>query len=139
MTVVTVTVDLVAPPVAVWKAWTDQETLASWFWPSSFATTCEVDPVVGGTFRIASPVAGIGVGGRFSTVTEPTHLTFTWQWDGESSHSLVEVTLLATRTGTQATVIHSGLPTAEAVTDHDRGWRDCLERLPTLLAVDKLA
>ena len=40
------------PPAAMWRCWTDPETLMRWFCPVPWKTTeCEIDPRPGGRFR----------------------------------------------------------------------------------------
>jgi uncharacterized protein YndB with AHSA1/START domain len=120
---------LQAPPAAVWQAFTSAAALEEWFWPQRFGTTAEIDLRVGGRFRIASPRAGIAVSGRYTAVQPPNHLSFTWQWDGETQESLVIVEL--GETGLVLT--HRGLDDA-ARESHVTGWSDCLDRLPAWLA-----
>jgi uncharacterized protein YndB with AHSA1/START domain len=57
--------DLAAPPDRVWRALTDPEALAGWFWPERLAPAAELEPEEGGRYRIASAPAGMAVGGEF--------------------------------------------------------------------------
>jgi uncharacterized protein YndB with AHSA1/START domain len=124
-----------AAPVEVWRAVTTAQALAGWFWPDRFATEARVDLRVGGQYRIASPVAGIAVSGRYTEVRGPGRLGFTWQWDGEDVESEVLVELARAETGTGLTLTHRGLAATE-IANHAKGWSDCLDRLPGWLVAD---
>jgi uncharacterized protein YndB with AHSA1/START domain len=122
-----------AVPEVAWRALTTAGALESWFWPASFATEGDVDLRPGGRYRIASPVAGIAVSGRYTEVLPPCRLGFTWQWDGGDIESRVVIDLASTAAGTGLTLIHRGLAETE-IANHAKGWSDCLDRLPGWLA-----
>jgi uncharacterized protein YndB with AHSA1/START domain len=132
MTSLELTRTLAAPPERVWRALTDPQALAGWFWPH-LDNTVEVDLRLGGRYRITGPKAGIAVSGRYLEVEPPKRLAFTWQWDGESEQSRVTLELSATAGGTALTLVHDRFPD-EATRDlHAQGWNDCLDRLPSWL------
>src|SRR6185437_5011105 len=133
MTDVTERRELAAAPEQVWLALTSADGLRGWFWPARFSPAVEADACEGGRYRIASPVAGIAVGGQYTAVAEPRSLGFTWQWDGEDRQSDVRVELVKSETGTELTLTHTGLDD-DQVGQHARGWSDCLDRLPDWLA-----
>ena len=58
--------ELAATPDQVWLALTTADGLRGWFWPQRFQTVVEADARDGGRYRIASPVAGIAVGGQYT-------------------------------------------------------------------------
>jgi uncharacterized protein YndB with AHSA1/START domain len=119
----------------LWTAWTSADELARWFWPERFAAECRIDLRPGGAWRIASPALGIAVSGNYLVVQPTDRLEHTWRWDGEGEDTRVTVTFAAAaESGTFLTVVHAGFPTAEAAADHERGWNDCLDRLPGALA-----
>lgn len=122
--------ELAAAPAVVWKQLTEPGLLRSWFWPDRLRPEVELDPQVGGTYRIASEPAGIAVSGWILEAAAPEHLLLTWRWDGEPSETQVEVKLRETRPGfTRLLLVHSGHHGAEAMVRHRQGWADCLERL----------
>lgn len=117
-----------------WHAWTRPDEFAAWVWPPSFASHASMDVAVGGRFHLTSAAAGIGVSGTYLAVEEPTRLVFTWCWDGEDDSTTVTVTLGGLGSGTELNLRHEGFTSPQARDDHERGWTDCLERLPGLLA-----
>lgn len=124
---------LAAPPDRVWRALTDADVLANWFWPPRFADSARVEAREGGAFRLASEPVGIGVTRRV-TAADPSQLfATTWRWDGEEDETRVAFILEPTGAGTLLTVRHEGFPTEEAAREHEQGWNDCLDRLPAAL------
>jgi uncharacterized protein YndB with AHSA1/START domain len=127
-----------APPEQVWAAWTTAEGLAGWWWTFLDGTTYAADATVGGTYRIDSPAAGIGVHGEYLTVEAPHRFTATWIWvedgaDGELEH--ISVTFAAHPSGTKLTIVHEGpWTTREPIDGYERGWRDTLARLDQAFA-----
>jgi len=121
---------LPAPPERVWRAFTDPEALAAWFWPARFATTARVDARPGGALRISAEAGGMAVSGTFRTVEPPRRLVFTWRWDGDDEETLVTVELAEIDGGTALTLTHEGFAEGTVRDDHRTGWSDCLDRLP---------
>lgn len=80
-------------------------------------------------YHLASPTAGIGVGGEYRLIEPPSRIEFTWQWDGETEVTTVAVLLDAHPDGTELTFIHSGFADTTTRDDHVQGWSDCLDRL----------
>lgn len=76
MTRLEITRTLSAPPERVWRALTDPQALAAWFWPH-LDNTVEIDLRPGGRYRITGPAGGIAVSGEYVEVTAPTRLAFT--------------------------------------------------------------
>jgi uncharacterized protein YndB with AHSA1/START domain len=75
-----------APPARVYRAFTDPEDLRVWF-PSgapegSELTTCESDPVVGGTYHYAMTIPGFGQVAWHGTYTrvDPPHGLDAEEW-----------------------------------------------------------
>jgi uncharacterized protein YndB with AHSA1/START domain len=77
----------------------------------------------------------MAVGGEYRIVEPTDRLVFTWQWDGEDAETLVEIRLAPQADGTHLTLAHGGFATADARDEHAQGWQDCLERLPSYLAL----
>lgn len=118
-----------APLASVWRAWTDPAELASWFWPESFGTSCDIELRPGGRFRIASDGMGMAVAATCVEVDPPRRLLLTWRWEGESDTTEVEVVLAEAGGGTALVVEHRGHADTETEANHARGWGDCLDRL----------
>jgi len=130
--VISVTVEV--PRERIFRAFTDPETLATWFWPQRFGTRFVCDLRPGGAFGIHADglPAGqdMGVTGVYQAFEAPARVAMSWQWTGESAVSHVAVEL--SRVGenrTDVVVRHSANPSTTARDDHEQGWRDCLGRL----------
>jgi len=106
---------IAAPRAEVFRAWTEPELLARWWWPARFRTTYEVDLRLGGRWRFRTadlPDLGVlAVGGVFLEVRVPERLVYTWVWEGAG-----EGETLVTVEG-------------RACDEHAQGWNDCLDRL----------
>ncbi len=63
---------LVAPAERVWRAFTDPDALAAWFWPPRFSTSVCIDLRVGGRYRIAG--SGLLVSGEYLELDPPRRL-----------------------------------------------------------------
>ena len=134
MTALTVTRTLRAARPRVWRAWTDASEFVAWFWPTRFDTVGEVDARVGGRWRLASSVAGIGVSGEFAAVEPHARLVFTWRWDADETETLVTVTFADSGDGgTILTIVHERFDTQDEAESHQQGWNDCLDRLAALV------
>lgn len=135
MTELTVTRALAAPPERVWRAFTSPDELAAWFWPTAWDAVVTVDLRVGGRYRVASAPVGMAFGGEYVAVEPIERLVQTWQWDGEQHETLVTITFAtADDGGTDLTVVHERFATDHDATQHLQGWKDCLDRLPALVA-----
>lgn len=124
-----------APPDRVWRALTDADELIAWFWPDSWRTVGDIDLVVGGRYRIASPVSGMAITGEYVALQPPHRLVQTWRWDGEERETLVTTTLDEDGDGTVLTIVHERFDDDLAAVTHTQGWNDCLDRLTPHLTV----
>lgn len=128
---------LPAPPEQVFRALTEADALAAWFWQPDSETTVTADARPGGRFRIAAtsgPFAGTAVEGSYTMVEPPHRLAFTWRWDGDDAQTLVTIELAATPAGTALTLVHDGFAEEFVRDNHAIGWSDCLARLPAWLS-----
>ncbi|MFF1632826.1 SRPBCC domain-containing protein [Leifsonia sp. NPDC058248] len=132
MTRIEISRTLAADRERVWRAFTEPNEFVSWFWPPRFQSTAELDARVGGSWRLVSEVAGMGLSGVFAAVDEPERLVFTWRWDGEDEETLVTVTLTPAAGGTVLTVVHERFADDAEADSHLQGWSDCLDRLTDL-------
>lgn len=124
---------LPAAPEQVFRALTDADALAAWFWKADSKTTVTADARPGGRFRIAAtggPFAGTAVEGSYTVVEPPHRLAFTWRWDGDDTQTLVTIELAATPAGTALILVHDGFAEESVRDNHAIGWSDCLDRLP---------
>lgn len=123
-----------APPERVFRAWTDAETLATWFGPHhTRVEAAEVDARPGGRFRVVlreENGARHEVAGTYTEVTPGLALAFTWAWhNAPERESRVSVRLRAVPEGTELTLVHDRFADEATATRHTRGWTESLERL----------
>jgi len=136
----TLTRRLQAAPDKVWRAWTDPQALMRWFAPSDeFETpTVECDLRVGGRYRIVmkAPDGELhDVRGTYREIEPNRRLVFTWAWQSTpGEESTVTITLRADGSGTELSLQHDGLPSAESRDRHQHGWVGCVNRLERLVA-----
>ncbi len=130
-----------APRAAVFKAWTDPKILQQWWGPKGFTNpVCEVDPRVGGSWRIvmrAPDGTEYPCGGVYREIVEPQRLVFTniaTDNDGKPIlDGLTTVTFedgggktkLTLRTGARALVAYA----ADYLAGMEVGWSQSLNRL----------
>ncbi len=130
---------LAAPPERVFAAWLDPASLAEWMCPGSVASaTAEVDPRVGGTFRITMQ-HGQGVEehwGEYLAIEPPSRLAFTWiSALTERRPTVVTVDLRARGAGTELILTHRRLPPTQ-VDAHRTGWTDIVRKLDETLSAE---
>lgn len=121
----TASVHIQAEPEQVFEYFTEPEAILRWM--GDYAA---LDPVPGGQFTL--DVNGVPVRGRYLEVDRPYRLLLSWGHAGSDrlppGGSTVEVTFTPDAGGTVVTVVHSGLPAAEA-SQHLLGWGHFLARL----------
>jgi uncharacterized protein YndB with AHSA1/START domain len=121
-----------APRAAVWRAFTEGDRFNSWFWPPRLTPVTVLDVRQGGSWRVSSSVADMAVGGTYGEIDDEEELEFTWQWDGEAD--VTEVKLRFDDDGENATILrveHRGFDDDARRAEHEQGWNDCLDRLPS--------
>jgi len=131
---------LSAPPPVVFGALTEPEQLAQWWGPAGFtAPSVELDPRVGGRYRIAmQPPEGdlFHLSGEFREVRAPFRLAYTFRWippDPDDRETLARLSLEQRGQATELRVIQTGFATEERRALHQRGWADSLGRLARFL------
>jgi uncharacterized protein YndB with AHSA1/START domain len=124
-----------APAEAVFKAWTSVEVIRRWWhaaldWETAEA---EVDLRVGGAVRVVmrdpEKDAEYGGGGRYTEVDPPHRLAFTWNWDGDTRQTLIEIDFEEKDGVTTVHFTHRDLWDDEAVRSHEGGWGRILDNL----------
>jgi uncharacterized protein YndB with AHSA1/START domain len=130
----TLTRSLAAPPERVWAAFTNADQYAAWIWPAEWGTTCEIDLRIGGQFRVASAERGLSIQGTYREIDPITRLVMNWTQTNREGDSLLTITLTPTADGTTLELTHENFPDETSRADHERGWTDCLSRLPGYLA-----
>lgn len=127
----TVTQLVPAPREAVYDAWLDADALATWWWVNIPDTTYEMDPRIGGRYRVASAAAGIEVRGTILALERPHRIEMSWTWvdDGRpGAEEHVRVDLATHDDGTLVTVTHA-VADKGAAGDYRQGWEHVLGNL----------
>jgi uncharacterized protein YndB with AHSA1/START domain len=121
-----------APRAAVWAAFTDVDVFNAWFWPPRLSPLTVLDVRQGGSWRVTSSVGEMGVGGSYGELRELEQLDMSWQWDGDAE--VTEVTVRFDEDGESGTILrveHRGFGDDARRDEHEQGWNDCLDRLPS--------
>jgi uncharacterized protein YndB with AHSA1/START domain len=125
----------------VYDAWLDPEVRRQWWCatPEMSCNTCEIDPTVGGRYRLGMTDPDgkeYVVTGEFTALDRPTRLRFTWTWDHDPSFggdSVVTIELFEAtfkdEPATELLLTHERLTTAHQRSDHTTGWLGCLKSL----------
>lgn len=126
-----VTQQVPTEPGTAYTAWLTPQALATWWWVGMPDTTYEVDGRVGGSYRIVSEQAAIGVEGRYLTLRPPELIEMTWIWldagqPGPEEH--VRVEFAPSGDGTLVTVTHTVAPDGD-VGAYRQGWEYVLGNL----------
>jgi len=142
-----------APVQAVWNAWTDPEQFGAWFGPVSMkAVMCEIDPKVGGAWRLIGEGKNIPgsnrpsdlvrptVSGKYLEIEPPRRLVFTFAWhekDDFASPRGAEsvVTILFNPVGerTEMVFTQAVFKDEQALAAHNLGWTDSFDKLGDFL------
>jgi uncharacterized protein YndB with AHSA1/START domain len=130
----TLTRSIAAAPERVWSAFTNAHEYAAWIWPAEWNTQCEIDLRVGGTFRVASEQRGLSIQGTYREIDPITRLVMNWTQTNRDGDSLLTISIEPSGDGTELTLTHEDFPDEASRADHERGWTDCLSRLPGYLA-----
>jgi uncharacterized protein YndB with AHSA1/START domain/predicted Ser/Thr protein kinase len=127
-----------APPEQVFAAWVDPAQMGDWYAPSAeFGPTVgEVDPQVGGSYRIMMFPPGAKephvLVGQYCKFDEPRTLSFTWAHEPlKPGWNETQATLdfQPRGNGTHLVLTHERFRSEPDKRDHTNGWRGCLNRL----------
>ena len=110
-------------PMQTYEAWVSSSTVIA---P---ATAMDIDPVVGGQYRLImeTPDFVSRNEGRFLAVEPGRHIRYTWEWNGDGDVSEIDVTFSRVSEGTRISIIHSGFQKAESLENHRSGWNSYIE------------
>ena len=129
---------LPATPEEVFDAWTNPDSVRQWLCPfDTVVSRADMDVRVGGKYRVDMKGAEktYDHAGQYLEIDPPRRLVFTWISAGTNREtSQVTVELRAVEGGTELTLTHEGLPGANAVEDHGRGWTGALDNLQEVLS-----
>ncbi len=133
-------IEILAPPAAVWRWLATQEGLRHWI-----SSNLEIDLRVGGSYRFLGPDDKTWVSGRVLELVPERSLILSWLEEdmGWLGPTRFVVTLAPTAAGTRATIIHDGFESIgkdlqETVQDYERGadLHRVHERLANLVTAD---
>ena len=127
------------PRERVFAAWLDPKSLAQWMRPGGMTdATAEVDPKVGGRFRIVM-IEGprrYEHQGEYLVIEPPERLEFTWISQATDLRpTVVTIELLERDGNTELVLTHRRLPTSQ-VGSHRAGWTDIMKKLELLSGSD---
>jgi uncharacterized protein YndB with AHSA1/START domain len=125
-----------APPILVYKAWTEPEHMVRWLGPKGFtAPSVKMDVRPGGQYR-ALIRSGEGKDywfrGVYREVVEATRLVFTFAWeeDGErGEENLVTVTFAEENGKTRMTFKQAPFQSTDERDGHEGGWSEAFDKL----------
>jgi uncharacterized protein YndB with AHSA1/START domain len=125
---------IASPAQQIFDLWTQPELMARWMSPYPGAVQCgaEADVRVGGTFRLSmsSAESRCDIEGTYVEIERPHRLVFTWLGPPTRGvTTLVTLELKTVHAGTELTLTHEKLPTAEVRQGHLTGWETMLEHL----------
>jgi uncharacterized protein YndB with AHSA1/START domain len=125
------------PRQRVFAAWLDPVSLAAWMRPTGITdVTAEVDPRVGGKFRIvmAQGPKQFEHTGEYLVIEPPRQLSFTWISEATDHRpTTVTIELLEREGGTELVLTHRQLPSSE-IESHRSGWSDIMRELQRKLS-----
>jgi uncharacterized protein YndB with AHSA1/START domain len=120
------------PREEVFAAWLDPAGMAEWMRPGNCTrATVEIDPRVGGRFRIVMLHSGNDVEhwGEYLAIEPPSRLSFTWfSVHTDRQPTIVTIELAERGGGTELTLTHRNLPAAQ-IEPHRKGWTDIVRTL----------
>jgi len=128
---------LAAPPEAVFDAWLDPEGLGQWLFrtPAGMLERVEVDPRVGGGFRVDERRED-GVAehhGEYVDLDRPRRLAFEFWTSFSAERTRVTIDIAAAEGGSLLTLTHEGV-WADYEDRTRQGWTMILEGLERRLA-----
>jgi uncharacterized protein YndB with AHSA1/START domain len=130
-----------APPILVYKAWTEPEHMVRWIGPKGFtAPSVKMDVRPGGQYR-ALIRSGEGKDywfrGVYREVVEAERLVFTFAWeeDGErGQENLVTVTFADENGKTRMTFKQAPFQSVDERDGHEGGWSEAFDKLSAYVA-----
>lgn len=90
------------------------------------AAKLEIDPEVGGVYRIFIPGGSI-MDGMFIRVSENKALTYTWQWHGSDEETEVDVQFTEHAVGTEVQITHGEFLSEQSMCEHAQGWDNYIQ------------
>lgn len=126
-----------APREAVFAAWLDAEGMRHWMCPGDVSKTeAEIDPRVGGAFRIVmhGEEKTYVMTGEYVEIDPSSRIVFTWESNVTEGESLVTLEFHDRNGETELVLTHERLADAETAGNYEKGWTSILEKLAERLA-----
>lgn len=113
----------------VYSAWISPDTVI----PP--ATSMEIDPRVGGHYRLHAEMPGmkLSTDGQFEIVEPESHLRYGWEWDNDGEKTIIDVRFEAADEHTRVHIVHSGFQSEDSLERHRDGWQSYFEKLNEFL------
>jgi uncharacterized protein YndB with AHSA1/START domain len=131
---------LPAPREQVFAAWLDPAGMSQWMCPGDASSaTVEIDPRVGGRFRIVMMHGRGGEEhwGEYLAIDPPSLLSFTWiSAYTDLVPTVVTIELVERGAETELTLTHRRLP-APRLEAHRKGWADIVGKLDAALTAGR--
>ncbi|MFG1271493.1 SRPBCC family protein [Xanthobacter flavus] len=131
---------LTASPEKVYRAFIEPDALAKWLPPNGFTCTVHhLDPVVGGTFRMAfrnfTTCHSDAFSGEFLELVPGALVRYTDRFDNPALPGDIEVTIVLKKVsmGTELDITQSGIPDVIPVEACYLGWQQSLRNLAKLV------
>ncbi|MFG1249401.1 SRPBCC family protein [Xanthobacter flavus] len=131
---------LTASPEKVYRAFIEPDALTKWLPPNGFTCTVDhLDPVVGGTFRMAFRNFTTGhsdaFSGEFLELVPGALVRYTDRFDNPALPGDIEVTIALKKVsmGTEVDITQSGIPDIIPVEACYLGWQQSLRNLAKLV------
>ncbi|MHA1564878.1 MAG: SRPBCC family protein [Alphaproteobacteria bacterium] len=102
------------------------------------ATRMDIDPVVGGHYRLfmETPDYSARAEGVFLVVEAGSHIRYSWEWNGDGEVTEIDVAFTPNGSGTRLRILHTGFTKEESVAMHESGWDSYVEGLVTFVSAD---
>lgn len=108
------------PLELVFEKWVNEDTVVA---P---AERMEIEPRVGGAYRLFMPGGGV-MTGEFSEFVENERVRYSWNWVGSDENTEVDVTFDNHPDGTEVQVTHSGFHSETSYNNHAAGWDNYID------------
>lgn len=135
-----------APPMLVYKVWTEPEHMARWMGPKGFtAPSVKMDVREGGHYRALIRSAegkDYWFQGVYREVVAAKRLVFTFAWeeDGErGQENLVTITFAEENGKTRMTFKQAPFKSIEERDGHDGGWSEAFDKLAAYVITTEAA
>jgi uncharacterized protein YndB with AHSA1/START domain len=129
---------IAASPERLFEAWTTPAQFRAWWGPRGVRCIhAEIDPRVGGSYRIGNRLPGgevLWIVGEFLEVAPGQRLVFTWRREPESAPTEhVTVRFEPRGAATEVIVVHERIASDGVRDEHEQGWLGCLAGLEAYL------